>query len=34
MFVFIKKQYRENFAFLLLRNFKLFAREVRNYFKK
>ena len=34
MFVFIKKEYLENFAFLFLRNLKLFAHEVCNFLKK
>ena len=34
MFVFILKQYPENFAFLILRNFELFAREVYTFLKK
>ena len=33
MFVFIQKQYRENFTFLILRNLELFAREVCKFFK-
>ena len=34
MFVFIKKQYAENFAFLILRIPTLFAREVCKFLKK
>ena len=34
MFVFILKQYPENFGFLILRNFELFAREVYTFLKK
>ena len=34
MFVFIKNQYPENFAFLILRILELFALEVRKSFKK
>ena len=34
MFVFILKQYPQNFAFLILRNFELFAREVYTFLKK
>ena len=34
MFVFIKKQYLENFAFLILRILELFAREVCKFLKK
>ena len=34
MFVFLKKQYPENFAFLILRIFELLAREVYKYLKK
>ena len=34
MFVFIKKQYPENFTFLILRILELFAREVCKFLKK
>ena len=34
MFMFIKKQYPEKFAFLTLRTLKLFAREVCKFLKK
>ena len=34
MFVFIQKQYPENFTFLILRILELFAREVCKVFKK
>ena len=34
MFVFIKKQYPENFAFLILRILELFTREVCKSYKK
>ena len=34
MFLFIKKQYTENFAFLILRILELFDREVCKFFKK
>ena len=34
MFVFILKQYPENFAFLILRSLELFAREVSKFLKK
>ena len=34
MFVFILKQYPENFAFLILRILELFAREVCKFIKK
>ena len=34
MFVFIQKQYRENFAFLILKILELFAREVCKFIKK
>ena len=34
MFVFIQKQYLENFTVLILRILKLFAREVREFLKK
>ena len=34
MFVFISKQYPENFAFLILRNLELFGREVCKFRKK
>ena len=34
MFVFIRKQYPENFAFLILRILELFAREVCKFLKK
>ena len=34
MFVFIQKQYPENFAFLFLRILELFAREVCKFPKK
>ena len=34
MFVFIEKQYPENFAFLILRILELFAGEVRKFLKK
>ena len=34
MFVFIKKQYPENFALLILRIFEFFAREVCKFLKK
>ena len=34
MFVFIPKQYPENFAFLILRNLELLAREVCKFPKK
>ena len=34
VFVFIWKQYTENFAFLILRTLKLFAREVCKFLKK
>ena len=34
MFVFIQKQYPENFAFLVLRIFELFYREVCKFVKK
>ena len=34
MFLFIQKQYPENFVFLILRTLELFAREVRKFFKK
>ena len=33
MFVFIEKQYPENFAFLILRIVELFAREVCKFHK-
>ena len=34
MFVFIEEQYPENFAVLILRILKLFAREVCKFLKK
>ena len=34
MFVFIKKQCSENFAFLILRTLELFAGEVCKFLKK
>ena len=34
MFVFIQKQYPENFAFLIQRILELFAREVCKFLKK
>ena len=34
MFVFIQKQYPENFAFLILRILELFTREACKYLKK
>ena len=34
MFVFVEKQYPENFAFLILRIIELFAREVCKSVKK
>ena len=34
MFVFIQKQYPENFEFLVLRIFELFAHEVCKFLKK
>ena len=34
MFVFIKKQYPENFAFLILRILEIFARKVCKFPKK
>ena len=34
MFVLMDKQYPENFAFLILRNLELFAREVCKFLKK
>ena len=34
MFVFVQKQYPENFAFLILRILELFASEVKTYFLK
>ena len=34
MFVFIQKQYPENFAFLILRILEIFAREVGKLIKK
>ena len=34
MFVFIQKQYPENFAFLILRILEVFAREVGKLIKK
>ena len=34
MFVFIQKQYPENFAFLVLRILELFYREVCKFVKK
>ena len=34
MFVFIQKQYPENFAFLFSRTLKSFAREVYKFLKK
>ena len=34
MFVFILKQYPENFAFLILRTFEIFAREVCKFLEK
>ena len=34
MFVFIQKQYTENFAFLILRIRELFAREIYKLLKK
>ena len=34
MFVFILKQYPENFAFLILRFLELFTREVCKFIKK
>ena len=34
MFVFIYKQFLENFAFLTLRIFELFAREFSKFLKK
>ena len=34
MLVFMQKQYPENFAFLILRILKLFAREVCKFLKK
>ena len=34
MFVFIGKQYAENFAFFILRMIELFAREVSKLLKK
>ena len=33
MFVFMETQYPENFAFLILRIFELFAREVCEFLK-
>ena len=33
-FVFMQKQYRENFAFLILRILALFARQVCKFLKK
>ena len=34
MFVFIQKQYPENFTFLILRILELFAREFCKFYKK
>ena len=34
MFIFIKKQYPENFAFLIQRILELYAREVCKFLKK
>ena len=34
MFVLIKKEFPENFAFLILRIFELYAREVCKFLKK
>ena len=34
MFVFIQKQYRENFAFSILKILELFARNVCKFIKK
>ena len=34
MFVFIQKQYPENFAFLILRILELFTRKVYEFLKK
>ena len=34
MFVFIQKEYPENFSFLILRILKLFDREVCKFLKK
>ena len=34
MFVFVKKQYSENFAFLILRILGLFGREICKFLKK
>ena len=34
MFVFILKQYPDNFVFLILRILELFVREVCKFFKK
>ena len=34
MFVFMQKQYPENFAFLIVRILELFAREVGKFLKK
>ena len=34
MFVFIEKQYPENFAFLILRILQVFAREACKFLKK
>ena len=34
MFVFMKKQYPEDFAFLILRILELFAREACKFLKK
>ena len=34
MFLFISKQYPENFAFLILRFIELFAREIGKFLKK
>ena len=34
MFVFISKQYPENFAFVIIRILELFSREVSKFLKK
>ena len=34
MFVFVKKQYPESFAFLILTILELFTREIRIFLKK
>ena len=34
MFVFIQKQYPENFSFLILRNIELFTSEVCKFLKE